>query len=91
MASLAIPQLDLWHHPSKASWWAPIERERLSYEKEDPLGLQIANFCGVIRGTAELVVSGREGLKTPDRPSELKCQGFSASRPGRRFPRRDVR
>ena len=35
-----------------------------SYEKEDPLGLQIANFCGVIRGTAEPVVSGREGLKT---------------------------
>ena len=32
--------------------------------KEDPLGLQIANFRGVIRGTAEPVVSGREGLKT---------------------------
>lgn len=58
-ASLAIPQLDLWHHPSQASWWAPTERERLSYEKEDPVGLQIANFCGVIRGTAEPAVSGR--------------------------------
>jgi predicted dehydrogenase len=44
--------------------WAPIERERLSYEKADPLGLQIANFCGVIRGKAAPVVSGREGLKT---------------------------
>ncbi|MET4792764.1 putative dehydrogenase [Bradyrhizobium japonicum] len=63
-ASLAIPQLDLWRHPSKASWWAPIERERLRYEKQDPLGLQIANFCRVIRGTTEPVVSGREGLKT---------------------------
>ncbi|WP_407159935.1 Gfo/Idh/MocA family protein [Bradyrhizobium sp. STM 3557] len=63
-ASLAIPQLDLWHHPSKASWWAPIERERLRYEKEDPLGLQIANFCEVIRGTAAPVVTGREGLMT---------------------------
>jgi len=30
----------------------------------DPLGLQIANFCGTIRGTAAPVVSGREGLKT---------------------------
>jgi len=63
-ASLAVPQLDLWHHPSKPSWWEPIERERLSYEPEDPLGLQIANFCGVVRGTAEPVVTGREGLKT---------------------------
>ncbi|CCE10635.1 putative 3-dehydroquinate dehydratase [Bradyrhizobium sp. STM 3843] len=63
-ASLAIPQLDLWRHPSKASWWAPIKRERLSYEREDPLGLQIVNFCGVIRSTAAPVVSGHEGLKT---------------------------
>lgn len=63
-ASLAIPQLDLWHHPDAASWWAPIARERLSYEMHDPLGLQIANFCAVIRGTAAPVVSGREGLKT---------------------------
>jgi len=63
-ASLAIPQLDLWHHPTKASWWAPIERERLNYQPEDPLGLQIANFCAVIRGVAEPVVSGGEGLKT---------------------------
>jgi len=63
-ASLAVPQLDLWHHPSKPSWWEPIERERLSYEPADPLGLQIANFCEVVRGTAEPVASGREGLKT---------------------------
>lgn len=63
-ASLAIPQLDLWHHPGRASWWAPIEREKLSYKPEDPLGLQIANFCAVINGTSKPVVSGREGLKT---------------------------
>lgn len=33
---------------------------------------------------------GLDGTKDPC-PIELKCQGFSASRPGRRFPRRDVR
>ena len=63
-ASLALPQLDLWHHPSKASWWAPLERERLSFVPQHPLGLQIANFCAVISGTAKPVVSGREGLNT---------------------------
>ena len=62
--SLALPQLDLWHHPSKASWWAPLERERLSFVPQHPLGLQIANFCAVINGTAKPVVSGREGLNT---------------------------
>jgi len=63
-ASLAIPQLDLWHHPSKPNWWAPLAHERLGYTMQDPLGLQVANFCDVIRGTAKPVVSGREGLKT---------------------------
>ncbi|GLH80297.1 oxidoreductase [Bradyrhizobium sp. SSBR45G] len=62
--SLAIPQLDLWHHPDAASWWSPIARERLSYEMQDPLARQIANFCAVIRGTAAPIVSGREGLNT---------------------------
>jgi predicted dehydrogenase len=63
-ASLALPQLDVWRHPSAPSWWVPLERERLSYTPQDPLGLQIANFCGVISGTAKPVVSGREGLNT---------------------------
>lgn len=63
-ASLALPQLDLWHHSSKPSWWAPIEKEKLSYVPKDPLSLQIANFCAVIDGTAKPVVSGREGLNT---------------------------
>jgi hypothetical protein len=60
----------------------PIEHERLRCEKEDPLGLQIANFCGVMRGTAEPVVIGREGLKTlrmidgsnARRKAELSCR-----------------
>lgn len=62
--SLAIPQLDFWSHPAKRSWWAPIDRERLTYALADPLGLQIANFCAVIRGQAQPVVSGEEGLNT---------------------------
>ncbi|MDR3525107.1 MAG: Gfo/Idh/MocA family oxidoreductase [Acetobacteraceae bacterium] len=62
--SLAIPQLDVWSHPHQPSWWSPLERERLEVTLEDPLGLQIANFCGVIRGIAAPLVTGREGLNT---------------------------
>jgi predicted dehydrogenase len=62
--SLSVPYLDLWHHPAKADWWTPLEREHVPVVHEDPLGLQIANFCGVIRGTAQAVVPAREGLKT---------------------------
>lgn len=62
--SLSVPNLDLWHHPQKPDWWTPLERERIPAAHEDPLGLQIANFCGVIRGTAKAVVPASEGLKT---------------------------
>ncbi|MGI4801790.1 MAG: Gfo/Idh/MocA family protein [Janthinobacterium lividum] len=64
LGSLSVPYLDLWHNPTKPSWWEPIERERLSLVEKDPLGLQVRNLCEVVRGTAAPVVSGREGLQT---------------------------
>lgn len=62
--SLAVPYLDLWHHPTKPSWWEPLVRERLPVTAQDPLALQVRNLCGVIRGRETPVVSGREGLET---------------------------
>ncbi len=62
--SLTIPRLDLWHHPTKPDWWEPLVREPMAVEPQDPLALQIANFCAVIAGQAQPVVSGREGLNT---------------------------
>jgi predicted dehydrogenase len=62
--SLTVPWLDLWHNPTRPSWWEPIERERLAVGGQDPLSLQVRNLCGVIRGTAEPVVTAREGLNT---------------------------
>ncbi len=64
LGSLTVPDLELWRNPTKPSWWEPIAAERLSFPAEDPLGLQIRNFCAVIRGAAQPVVSGREGLHT---------------------------
>ncbi len=64
LGSLTVPYLDLWHNSTQPSWWEPILRERLPVEPKDPLGLQVRNLCEVVRGTAEPVMSGREGLKT---------------------------
>jgi predicted dehydrogenase len=64
LGSLTVPHLDVWHNPTKPSWWEPIVSERLPVEHKDPLGLQVRNLCNVIRGTASPVVSGREGLET---------------------------
>ncbi|TIT29654.1 MAG: gfo/Idh/MocA family oxidoreductase, partial [Mesorhizobium sp.] len=37
---------------------------RIEVDDEDPLVLQIRQFCKVIRGDEPPLVSGREGLKT---------------------------
>ena len=64
LGSLTLPHLDLWQHPGAPDWMQPIVPERLPVEAKDPLGLQVRNFCAVIRGAAAPVVSGREGLNT---------------------------
>ena len=64
LGSLTIPHLDLWHNPTSPSWWEPLECERLPVATEDPLGLQVRQFCRVIRGTEPPLVSGRDGLET---------------------------
>ena len=62
--SLTIPQLEVWSNRDKRSWWEPLVRERVHVVQEDPLKLQIRHFCEVIRGTAQPIVSGRDGLNT---------------------------
>lgn len=63
--SLAIPtmRLRLYGDPAKRSWREPFEEETIGIERADPLTRQLANFCAVIRGTAEPVVSARDGLE----------------------------
>ena len=40
------------------------DRPRPVYSEQDPLSLQMRHFVRVIRGDAEPLVSGREGLRT---------------------------
>jgi predicted dehydrogenase len=63
--SLAIPTMRLRFYADRAkrSWREPFEEETIGIERADPLTRQLANFCAVIRGTAEPVVSARDGLQ----------------------------
>ena len=63
--SLAIPTMRLRFYGDRAkrSWREPFEEETIGIERADPLTRQLANFCAVIRGTAEPVVSARDGLQ----------------------------
>ena len=62
--SLAVPSLEVWRNPGTRSWWEPFEQARIEVDDEDPLVLQIRQFCKVIRGNEPPLVSGRQGLET---------------------------
>lgn len=64
--SLSVPDLRLWAHPGKQSWWEPIEATVLPYEPADPIKEQLLHFVDVIeQGEAPLVnaVAGMKNLQ----------------------------
>jgi predicted dehydrogenase len=62
--SLSVPRLELWTNEGKRGWWEPFKIERYVAADQDPLRLQIQQFCRVIRSEEKPLVSGREGLMT---------------------------
>lgn len=62
--ALSIPDMRLWQHEGKTSWWEPIKATSVPLSASDPLINQIVHFAEVIRGTAEPLVTGEEGLRT---------------------------
>ena len=48
----------------KPSWNLPFEESMVDVVRSDPLRNQIEHFAAVIRGRAEPIVSGRDGLNT---------------------------
>jgi len=63
--SLSVPTMRIKRYERKEdrSWWKPFTQETVSLDRSDPLAHQIENFCQVIRGEAEPVVTGRDGLQ----------------------------
>ena len=62
--SLAVPSLEIWNNAEKRSWTEAIQRDSAEFQKEDPLVIQIRQFCKVVRGEEVPLVSGRQGLET---------------------------
>jgi predicted dehydrogenase len=63
--SLAIPTMRLktYASPADRSWWKPFQTSTVELDRADPLQHQLENFCAVIRGEAEPVVTARDGLQ----------------------------
>ena len=62
--SLAIPTMRLrtYARDEDRSWFKPFDTSVVPVRRADPLALQMAHFADVIRGAAEPLVSGRDGL-----------------------------
>ena len=62
--SLSVPTMRLKVYRGTRSWWEPFETSTAPVERTDPLANQIEHFAAVIRGEAQPIVSGRDGLNT---------------------------
>lgn len=61
-ASLAVPTLDMWRPQNEGDWRDPLVRHHLSTDRSSCYVNQLDNFVAVVRGEAEPLVSGREGM-----------------------------
>ena len=62
--SLSVPTMRVKIFEGKRSWWEPFATSTESVDRSDPLANQVKHFVDVIRGEAEPICSGRDGLKT---------------------------
>jgi predicted dehydrogenase len=62
--SLSVPTMRLHVFPGTRSWEEPFETSTIELERSDPLANQVEHFVAVIRGEAEPICSGRDGLKS---------------------------
>jgi predicted dehydrogenase len=63
--SLAVPTMRLKRYVRKEdrSWFKPFQSETIPLQRTDPLAAQIEHFVAVIRGDADPLVTGRDGLQ----------------------------
>ena len=62
--SLSVPTMRMKTYEGERSWWKPFTTSAESVDRSDPLANQVKHFVDVIRGEAEPICSGRDGLKT---------------------------
>jgi predicted dehydrogenase len=62
--TLSVPTMRIktYARPEDRSWWKPFATEVVDMVRDDPLSLQLAHFCAVVRGEVQPLVSARDGL-----------------------------
>jgi predicted dehydrogenase len=62
--SLSVPTMRLRVFDGARSWFEPFRSSTVELERSDPLANQVDHFAAVIRGEADPICSGRDGLRT---------------------------
>jgi predicted dehydrogenase len=62
--AISVPRLEWWRHTGGQGWWSPIEAQRRVVPEQDPLVLQLRQFCQVTRRKEAPLLDGREAMKT---------------------------
>jgi predicted dehydrogenase len=63
--SLALPEMDFWsYRGAQTGWYAPLARERIAVQGEDPQVRQLRHFIRVARGEEAPRVSGADATRT---------------------------
>jgi predicted dehydrogenase len=62
--SLSVPTMRVRVFRGTRSWFEPFDSSAADIDRSDPLANQIEHFAAVIRGEAQPICSGRDGLKT---------------------------
>ena len=63
--SLTLPEMDLWSYQGeKTGWYAPLTRERIAVQGEDPQVRQLRHFIRVARGEEAPRITGADATRT---------------------------
>jgi predicted dehydrogenase len=62
--SLSIPTMRVKVSPGTPSWFEPLANSTETADRSDPLVNQLTHFAAVIRGEAQPICSGRDGLQS---------------------------
>jgi predicted dehydrogenase len=62
--SLSLPGLGFWSYKGEKSWYAPLSRDQVAFERGDPYVGQLRNLCRVARGEEQPLVSAADGTQT---------------------------
>jgi predicted dehydrogenase len=62
--SLTLPTLEHWNYNGSRSWFAPISREAVAFDRGDPYMEQLHHLCRVVRHEEAPLITAADGMQT---------------------------